>query len=283
LTRSARTTLVVDEIPAILAGTPEGQPPGRLVQFAADGSILFETKALQMPYDAAPTPDGGWLVNIIRARAVYRLSPGGEVLFETKGGGYPCSLQLLDAGHMLVAGWDDDVAGFVREFAPSGEIVWRLEDLHWPWKAERQPDGNTLVADAGRRRVFEVTSDRSEVWAVDDLGPATPTLFDDLGPVYVQRLLDGHTLVSIRGESRVVELDRSGNVVWQVGPPVLSKPCSAVRLDGGNTLVADQDHFRVVEVTSERRVAWELGGFGYPAKAYRLDCVSRGSHRLPSP
>jgi len=270
LTRPARTTLIVDEIPAILAGSSEGQPPGRLVHFDADGSILFETKALQMPYDAAPTPDGGWLVNIIRARAVYRVSQGGAVLSETKVGGYPCSLQLLDDGHMLVAGWDDEIAGFVREFVPSGKIVWRLENLRWAWKAERLPDGNTLVADAGRRRVFEVTPDRSEVWAVDDLGPETPTLFDDLGPVYVQRLVDGHTLVSIRGESRVVELDRSGNVVWEVGPPLLNKPYSAVRLDDGNTLVADQGHFRVVEVTSERRVAWEMGGFGYPAKAYRL-------------
>ena len=63
---------------------------------------------------------------------------------------------------------------------------------------------------------------------MDDLGPATPSLFDDLGPVYVQRLVGGHMLVSIRGESRVVE------------------------------------------VTSDGQVAWEMGGFGYPAKAYRL-------------
>jgi hypothetical protein len=171
---------------------------------------------------------------------------------------------------MLVAGWDDDIPGFVREFTPGGEIAWRLEGLRWPWKAERLPDGHTLVADAGQRRVFEVTPDRSEVWAVCDLGPATPTLFDALGPVYVQRLSGGHTLVSIRGESRVVELDPSGSAVWEVGPPILSKPYSALRLDDGNTLVADQGHFRVVEVTSERRVAWEMGGFGYPAKAYRL-------------
>ena len=265
-----RTTLIVDEIPAILAGRSEGQPPGRLVHFDADGSILFETTTLQMPYDAAPTNDGGWLVNMIRARAVYRVSPSGEVSSETKVGGYPCSLQLLDDGHMLVAGWDDDIAGFVREFVPSGEIVWSLEDLRWPWKAERLPDGNTLVSDAGQRRVFEVTPNLREVWAVDDLGPVTPSLFDDLGPVYVQRLADGHTLVSIRGESRVVELDRSGNAVWEIGPPLLSKPYSAVRLDDGNTLVADQGHFRVVEVTRDRQVAWEMSGFGYPAKAYRL-------------
>ena len=200
---------------------------------------------------------GGWSTSSARGRCSSLTD--GEVLSETKVGGYPCSLQLLDAGHLLVAGWDDDIAGFVREFAPSGEIVWRLEDLHWPWKAERLRDGNTLVADAGRRRVFEVTSDRNEVWAVDDLGPATPTLFDDLGPVYVQRLLDGHTLVSIRGESRVVELDRSGHVVWEVGPPLLSKPYSAVRLDDGNTLVADQGHFRVVEVTRERASCLGIG------------------------
>jgi hypothetical protein len=264
------TTLIVDEIPAILAGTPEGQAPGRLVHIDADGTILFETQALSMPYDVARSADGQWLVSIIRARAVQRLSPAGELVSETKVGGYPCSLQLLEGGHVLVAGWDDDLPGFVREFDPGGEIVWALEGLQWPWKAERLPNGNTLVADAGRRRVFEVTRERDEAWAIEGLGPAAPSLFDDLGPVYVQRLDDGHTLVSIRGESRVVEFDREGDAVWEVGPPLLHKPYSAVRLRGGNTLVADQGHFRVVEITRRREIVWEMGGFGYPAKAYRL-------------
>ncbi len=267
---SGGTTLIIDEIPAILTGKPEEQPPGRLVEVDRNGRVLFESTALQMPYDAMPAPDGTWLVNIIRARAVWRISPSGEVLSETKVGGYPCSLQLLEDGNMLIAGWDDDVPGFVREFTPSGELSWSLEGLRWPWKAERLANGNTLVADAGRSRVFEVDRSGSEVWAIEGLGPSAPTLFDDLGPVYAQRLLNENTLVSIRGESRVVELEADGKVVMEFGPPLLHKPYSAVRLEDGNTLIADQGHFRVVEVNIGGEVVWEMGGFGYPAKAYRL-------------
>ena len=115
-----------------------------------DGSKLFETEALQMPYDACPLPDGGWLVNLIRARAVLRLSHSGEVLSEIPVGGYPCSLQRLSDGNVLVAGWDDDVPGFVRELTPDGEVAWQIEGLRWPWKAERLSNGDTLTV-AGPR------------------------------------------------------------------------------------------------------------------------------------
>lgn len=264
----AQSTLIIDEIPGRIVGNDD-EPPGRLLHLDAQQQPLWEISTLKMPYDATPTPDGCYLVNIIRAKAVWKVAQDGAILWRQEVGGYPCSLQLLDQGHILVAGWDYHLPGFVREFDQAGTLVWQLENLRWPWKAERLADGNTLVADAGTGRVFEVNATGQEVWAVAGLGPATPQLFDALGPVYCQRLADGNTLVSIRGLSQIVELNSAGQVMWEVGPDLISNQYSAVRLANGNTLIADAGHFRVIEINSAQEIVWEQGGFGYPAKAYR--------------
>lgn len=264
------TTLIVDEIPGRIVGDDDW-PPGRMLHLGPSGETLWETSALKMPYDAVPLAGGGYLVNIIRARAVWHVAPDGQVVREWAVGGYPCSLQLLPTGRFLVAGWDDDVAGFVREFDATGQCVWSIEDLRWPWCAQRLDAGSTLIADAGTGRVFEVAPDGREIWGVSGLGPERPALFDALGPVYCQRLATGNTLVSIRGLSRVVELDASGQAVWEVGPELITTQYSAVRLASGNTLIADQGHHRVIEIDQQRRLVWERGGFGYPAKAYRWE------------
>ncbi len=264
-----QSTLIVDEIPGRIVGNDD-EPPGRLVHLDGVGNPVTDIQSLKMPYDAVPTPDGNYLVNIIRARAVWRVTSQGDVLHQIPVGGYPCSLELLENGHLLVAGWDDTVPGFVREFDGGGNIVWRHEPLRWPWKAQRLENGNTLIADAGTNRVFEVNQNGEEVWAADHLGPETPELFDALGPVFCQRLENGNTLVSVRGLSKVVELNRESNVVWEIGPDIVLNQYDAVRLWNGNTLICDSGHFRVIEVDFDKNIVWEKGGFGYPAKAYRF-------------
>ncbi|MFN8516648.1 MAG: hypothetical protein U0232_22000 [Thermomicrobiales bacterium] len=261
-------TVIVDEIPGRIVGNDD-EPPGRVRYLDATGEIAWEHMHLKMPYDVAVLPGGGYLVNIIRARAVWQIAPDGAVVRQQPVGGYPCSLELLPDGNILVAGWDDDVPGFVREFDPAGQIVWRHEPLLWPWKAQRLANGNTLIADAGTGRVYEVNRRGDEVWAAEGLGPETPELFDALGPIWCQRLYDGNTLVSIRALSRIVELDPAGRVVWEVGGDIVANQYSAVRLATGNTLIADAGHNRVIELDVEKRIVWERGGFGYPAKAYR--------------
>jgi uncharacterized protein (UPF0248 family) len=264
------STLIIDEIPGRITGDDDW-PLGRVLHIGSNGETLWETSALKMPYDAVPLSDGGYLVNIIRARAVWRVGRDGQIVREWPVGGYPCSLQLLPNGHFLVAGWDDDTPGFVREFDTGGQCVWSVENLRWPWCAQRLSGGTTLIADAGTGRVYEVTPDGIEIWGVGGLGPDRPALFDTLGPVYCQRLDNGNTLVSIRGLSRVVELSPQGEAVWEVGPDVVSTQYSAIRLPNGNTLIADQGHHRVIEIDMGHTIIWELGGFGYPAKAYRWE------------
>ncbi len=45
------STLIIDEIPGRLQGD-EDFPPGRLVHYAENGEVIFETNMLKMPYDA---------------------------------------------------------------------------------------------------------------------------------------------------------------------------------------------------------------------------------------
>ncbi len=262
------STLIVDEIPGRLVGNDD-EPPGRLLHLSASGEKIVDIYSLKMPYDAVRNADGNYFVNIIRERAVFTVNTDGDVLGRIEVGGYPCSLQLLQNGNLLVAGWDDDVPGFVREFDAGGNIVWSMEDLQWPWKASRLSNGNTLIGDAGTKRVFEVTADGKEIWAVENLGPEVTELFDSLGPVYLQRLDDGNTLVSIRGTSQIQELDGQGNVVWEIGPELVKNQYSAERLWKGNTLIADSGNFRVMEINVAGEIVWSKGGIGYPAKAYR--------------
>jgi Mal s 1 allergenic protein-like len=262
------STLIIDEIPGRLFGNDD-EPPGRLLHLDASGGTIIDLHNLKMPYDAVRIDDNNYFVNIIRARSVFHIDHEGSVLSRITVGGYPCSLQVLSNGNLLVAGWDDDIPGFVREFDLDGNIVWQIENLQWPWKAERLGNGNTLIADAGSKRVFELNSKGEEVWAVDELGPETTELFDQLGPVYLQRLADGNTLVSIRGTSKIIELDKTGRTVWEVGSELVKNQYSAVRLWNGNTLIADGGNFRVIEINMNKEIVWMKDGIGYPAKAYR--------------
>ena len=262
-------TLIVDEIPGLIVGNPD-EPPGHLIIVDEQGQITWEIKNLKMPYDVAQTPDGHYLVNIIRERSVWEVTPEGEKVSERPVGGYPCSLELLPENHILVAGWDDHLPGFVREFDSNGKVVWSVEDLHWPWKAQRLTNGNTLIADGGTKRVFEVTTEKKEIWAAENLGPEIPKIFNRMGPVYCQRLDNGNTLISVRGDSRIIELDQNGKTVWQVPPDLIKMPYSAVRLQNGNTLIVDGGHSRVIEMDTDLNIIWEKGNLGYPAKAYRL-------------
>lgn len=264
-----QSLLVIDEIPGRIVGNDD-EPPGRILHLNAQGDVVWDIFSLKMPYDAIPTADGCYLVNIIREKAVCKIATDGTVLWRIKVGGYPCSLQLLNNDNFLVAGWDYHLPGFVREFDQRGNQIWWLENLDWPWKAERLNSGNTLVADAKNNCVFEANQQGDEVWSVGNIGPDKPELFDHLGPVYCQRLNDGNTLVSIRALSQVIEFNPAGHAVWEVGKEIINNQYSALRLQNGNTLIADCGNYRVIEVNKDKNIVWEKGGFGYPAKAYRL-------------
>ena len=265
------STLIVDEHPGLATGGTQNFPPGRIVHYAENGEVIFESNMLKMPHDAWSMQDGTYWVSLIRENALWHINTNSEVLGVLPIGVYPTSFSVLENGNILVSGWDDDHPGLVREYDPTGNIVWRVEDLVWPWKAQRLANGNTMIADAGSNRVFEVAPDGTIVWEFSGLAPEKNELFEHLGPTYVDRIDNGNTLISGRGVDRIIEVDQAGDIVWEVGAPLIDAQYSAVRLKNGNTLITDQGHDRVIEIDRDKNIVWQKDGFGYAAKAYRLD------------
>ncbi len=139
--------------------------------------------------------------------------------------------------------------------------------LHEPLGAERLPDGNTLITDAGGffgnldARVIEVDSLGRLVWAY--LNCDVP--YAHTG----RRLATGNTLITSSTGNRVVEVDRVGDAVWTM-PSGLAWPNEAYRLANGNTLITCRDNSRILEVTPQREIAWSYFNVDGPHNANRL-------------
>jgi hypothetical protein len=118
----------------------------------------------------------------------------------------------LPNGHYLVPQLLDKV---VREYTPSGEIVWEAKTPNWPFTAIRLDDGNTLIACTVGDLVIEVDPKGQIVWQVsnDDL-PGRP-IADACG---VQRLANGNTVITsyraVENAVKLTEITRAKKIVW---------------------------------------------------------------------
>ena len=159
--------------------------------------------------------------------------------------------------------------------------------------ADRLANGNTIVADMGRNRVFEVAPNGTTVWswsAREHLGQWSEFDEEYGGPAYtgphgdwthlndVDVLENGNVQVSIRNFDVVVEIAReNGTVVDVFGSPgnhgTLHEQHNPMRVEGaGTVLVADSENDRVVEYdveTGERVWTYSLGT-AWPRDADRL-------------
>ena len=123
----------------------------------------------------------------------------------------------LPSGNYLVPQLLDRV---VREYDPTGKVVWEVKTPHMPFTAVRLPDGNTLVGCTLGNLVIEVDGDGKEVWRVtnDDL-PGKP-INDACG---VQRLPNGNTVITSHhagaDDVKLTEVTRDRKVVWSHKDP----------------------------------------------------------------
>jgi hypothetical protein len=72
---------------------------------------------------------------------------------------------------ILVADSDNDRVAELHRQNGEWEVAWTLEraggvDLRWPRDADRLENGNTLVTDTLRKRIFEVTPNGTVVWSI---------------------------------------------------------------------------------------------------------------------
>jgi outer membrane protein assembly factor BamB len=108
----------------------------------------------------------------------------------------------------------------VREYTPTGEIVWEAKTPDMAFTAIRLPDGNTLIGCTLGNLVIEVDPAGKTVWQVtnDDL-PGRP-INDACG---VQRLPNGHTVITSHhaksDDVKLTEVNRDKAIVWQLRDP----------------------------------------------------------------
>ena len=168
-------------------------------------------------------------------------------------------------------------AAKIAEISPDKKIVWQYEskpkagytghvEVH---SFQRLPDGLTMIAEGGNRRIVEVDKDGKIVHEI-------PLVVEHPNPhvdTRMARKLDnGHYLVCQGGDSTVREYDGAGKVVWSYkldldGRPASgghgpeghgTEPYGAIRLPNGNTLIAAGNGNRVIEVSPEGKVVWKI-------------------------
>jgi glucose/arabinose dehydrogenase len=98
------------------------------------------------------------------------------------------------------------------------------EDVENPYGAQRLPNGNTLVADAGNQRVVEVSRAGKVVWEKTKLKR----------PVWVRRLPDGTVLIAEQNGD-ALEFGPDGELVRRITK--LESPMCIERLSDGGLLV----------------------------------------------
>ena len=199
------------------------------------------------------------------------VEPDGKVSWEYPNPGTTHDLARLPNGNFLFQAGPAKVV----EVSPEKEVVWSYtskpaEPYEGPVEVhafQRLPDGNTMIVEAGNKRVVEVHPQgqivRSIPLKVDHPNPHRDTR-------QARKLASGNYLVCHEGDGMVREYDGSGKVVWsyalELGDRARSEGhdghgtevFSALRKRNGNTLIGCGNGNRVIEVNPEGKVVWSL-------------------------
>ncbi|MDX2038023.1 MAG: PQQ-binding-like beta-propeller repeat protein [Isosphaeraceae bacterium] len=218
-------------------------PPRRLVLGADRGKVAIVDAATRAVVWEYP--------NTAEVHDIARL-PGGNILFQTS-------------------------RTKVVEVSPEKKVVWSYESKPKPGYTgrvevhafRRLPDGRTMIAESGNRRIIEVDSAGAIVaeipLTVDNPDPHRDTRM-------VRKLENGRYLVCHEADGTVREYDARGAVVWSYRLDLAGRPRSpghgveghgtevfgAIRLSGGNTLIACGNGNRVIEVDPAGKVVWSI-------------------------
>ena len=164
--------------------------------------------------------------------------------------------------------------------------------LDFPCDADRLPNGNTLITDAG-----DETSLGSEIIEVDPWGRIVWQFGESLNFAHsARRLADGSTLICDTTNNRIVEVSPDGQITfssesWGGGTGELSDgshldyPNDAHRLDDGTYLITDRDNDRFVVVDRGGSVVWQYVDLSGPHNCDMLEngnvlCADSNNNRV---
>ena len=196
-------------------------PGGAVVEVNKDGKTLFEFKGTQSEVNTVQwLADGKVLLTeagdkprVLEVTREGKIAAEVAIQAQTKDHHLQTRMtRKLANGNYLVPQLLDRV---VREYDPTGKIVWEVKTPHMPFTAIRLPDGNTLIGCTLGNLVIEVNRDGKEVWRVTNDDLPSKLISDACG---VQRLGNGNTvLTSYRTtakQTKLFELTREKKVVW---------------------------------------------------------------------
>ena len=197
----------------------------------------------------------------------------GKVEWEVPCGYNSHDIHLLPNGNVLL----HSGPATITEVTPGKAVVWRYEakpaggnkgrvEVH---AFQRLPDGTTMVAESGNRRIVEVDRDGKIVREVP-LTVKRPDAHRDTR--LVRKMATGNYLVCQEGDGVVREYDATGKTVWEYALDLGGRKESpghgpeghgtsvfgAVRLPNGNTVIAGGNNNRVLEVDRAGKVVWSI-------------------------
>ena len=141
-------------------------------------------------------------------------------------------IHRVGEGNVLAA---HEGEGAVREYDPTGNVVWEYGGVENVFDAVRLANGNTLIGCGTQKRVIEVTPDKQVVWEfkADDAPELNLTWITSL-----QVLPSGNYLVAnfLRGSEgkgvHAFEVTRDKKVVWTFADHALVKSITMVTVLG---------------------------------------------------
>lgn len=196
-------------------------PGGGVVELTRAGETLFEWKGTQSEVNTVQAlPNGRFLVAEAGPKPrLLEIARDGTIALEV-----PISCQTtnhhmqtrmarkLPNGNYLVPHLLDKV---VREYDPTGKIVWGVATPNWAFTAIRLPNGNTLINCTYGNNSIEVDSQGKTVWELSNSNFSEPLIKDACG---AQRLPNGNTVICAYGigvnQTKLVEVTPEKKVVW---------------------------------------------------------------------
>jgi hypothetical protein len=235
--------------------------------------VLLGMLALQASSAADPVRSSGYRVLAEDNGHVAIVSPGGEVEWEVECKHNSHDIAKLGNGNLLL----HVAPAKIVEMTAAKEVVWQYEakpKLPYTGRIEihafqRLPNGLTMVAESGNRRIVEIDSSgkvaKEVPLVVEKPDPHRDTRL-------ARKLANGNYLVCHEGDGAVREYDSDGKVVWSYKLDLAGRPrspghgpeghgaevFSALRLPSGNTLIGCGNGNRVIEVTPAGQVVWSI-------------------------
>jgi hypothetical protein len=196
-------------------------PGGGVVEVTPDGKATRIFKGTQSEVNTAQRLENG---NTLLTEAgdkprLLEVDRAGKILVEvplkaqTKDHHHQTRMsRKLANGHYLVPQLLDRV---VREYTPSGEVVWEVKTPNMPFTAIRLDNGNTLIGCTLGNLVIEVDPQGKTIWQVTNDDLAGHPINDACG---VQRLPNGHTVITSHhaqgNDVKLTEVTPEKAVVW---------------------------------------------------------------------